>query len=125
MDKERDYCYGILGLQPGASAAEIKTAYRNLAKFYHPDRDKSPDAEIMYREIRTAYEKLLDWHLKGKTLVLNILLINHHTLNWLLGIILFLWFFSFFFSIILLFRSGRFLYELLQQFYMGQYWLFW
>ena len=67
MDKEYDYCYGILGLQPGASAAEIKAAYRNLTKFYHPDRDKSPDAEVMYREIRIAYEKLLDWHHNGKT----------------------------------------------------------
>ena len=67
MNEEIDYFYRILGLRPGASSAEIKSAYRNLAKFYHPDRDKSPDSEIMYREIRVAYEKLLNWDRSGKT----------------------------------------------------------
>ena len=59
MNEDRDYFYRILGLQQGASSSAIKAAYRRLVKFYHPDRDKSPDAEIMYREIRRAYEKLL------------------------------------------------------------------
>ena len=60
MIKERDYLYRILGLQPGASPVEIKSAYRNLVKLYHPDRDQSPDTGIMYKEIREAYEKLLN-----------------------------------------------------------------
>gem|GEM_PF-1457999 len=67
MDKERDYFYEILGLRPGASVSEVKAAYRKLTKFYHPDRDKSPDSEIMYREIRLAYEKLLNWDRSAKT----------------------------------------------------------
>ena len=66
MNEERDYFYRILGLRPGASQNEIKAAYRRLAKLYHPDYDQSPDTEVMYREIRKAYEKLLNWHLHNK-----------------------------------------------------------
>lgn len=60
MNKDRDYYNKILGLQPGATKAEIKTAYRKLVKLYHPDRDQSPDAQMMYREIRSAYDILLN-----------------------------------------------------------------
>jgi len=59
MQKEREYYYKILGLRPGAKPADIKAAYRKLVMIYHPDRDKSPDAVKMYKEIRRAYEALL------------------------------------------------------------------
>ena len=58
MNKNRDYYYKILGLRPGATPSEIKSAYRRLVKFYHPDRDQSADSETMYREIYTAYKTL-------------------------------------------------------------------
>ena len=65
MEISSEYYYRILGLKPGASLAEVKTAYRNLAKIYHPDKDPSPDSVAMYREIRTAYEKLMNWDNSG------------------------------------------------------------
>jgi len=61
MRRERKYYYGILGLSPGASNAEVKSAYRRLVKLYHPDKDPSPDSEVMYKEIRAAYDRLLKW----------------------------------------------------------------
>ena len=60
MKEERDLYY-TLGLEPGASSNEIKTAFRRLTKLYHPDRDHSLDAEVKYREIREAYKALLEW----------------------------------------------------------------
>jgi hypothetical protein len=59
---ERDSFYTTLGLQPGASPDEIKSAYRRLVKTYHPDNDKSLDAEVRYKEIRVAYKTLLNRH---------------------------------------------------------------
>ena len=59
MNKEHDFYYYILGLQAGASAAEIKSAFRRLVKLYHADHDKSLDAEVKYREIQMAYKMLL------------------------------------------------------------------
>ena len=64
MDEKRDY-YLTLELQPGASPAEIKAAYRRLAKLYHPGHDQSLDAEVKYRDIRVAYETLRDLYLVG------------------------------------------------------------
>ena len=52
--------YEILGIDKSASQAEIKTAYRKLAKQYHPDLNKSPDAEQKFKEISEAYEILSD-----------------------------------------------------------------
>ena len=66
MRVEHDY-FRVLGLESGASPVEIKTAYRRLAKLYHPDHDRSLDAEVKYKEIRIAYETLRDWHLAGGT----------------------------------------------------------
>ena len=60
MNKDLDYYYRILGLRAGASQADIKKAYRSLVKLYHPDRDQSYDAEVMYREIRKAYKELIE-----------------------------------------------------------------
>jgi len=59
MNKERDSYYYTLGIQPGASQVEIKSAFRHLVKLYHADHDKSLDAEMKYMEIQTAYKALL------------------------------------------------------------------
>ncbi len=59
MDK-RDY-YEVLGLQKGASDADIKKAYRKLAKQYHPDLNPdSPEAAEKFKEINEANEVLSD-----------------------------------------------------------------
>lgn len=55
----RDY-YGILGVDKNASDAEIKKAYRKLARKYHPDVNDTPEAEEQFREISIAQEVLLD-----------------------------------------------------------------
>ncbi len=57
--------YEILGLSPGASLTEIKQAYRRMAKQYHPDLNKSPDAQERFIEINEAYEFLLHLHTKA------------------------------------------------------------
>ena len=57
--KYKDY-YRILGLERGASAAEIKKAYRKLAHKYHPDISKESGAEEKFKEMAEAYETLND-----------------------------------------------------------------
>ncbi|MAM42046.1 MAG: molecular chaperone DnaJ [Thaumarchaeota archaeon] len=49
-----DY-YDILGVSKGATDQDIKKAYRKLAMKYHPDRNKSPNAEEKFKELSTAY----------------------------------------------------------------------
>ncbi len=56
---EKDY-YEILGVPRNATKEEIKRAYRRLALQYHPDRNKSPDAEEKFKEISEAYAVLID-----------------------------------------------------------------
>ena len=56
---KRDY-YEVLGVQKGASADEIKRAYRGLAKKYHPDINKEADAEEKFKEVQEAYDCLSD-----------------------------------------------------------------
>ncbi|HEX54643.1 MAG: molecular chaperone DnaJ [Candidatus Altiarchaeales archaeon] len=56
---KRDY-YEILGVDRDATPEEIKRAYRRLAKKYHPDVCKDPDAEEKFKEISEAYEVLID-----------------------------------------------------------------
>jgi len=52
--------YDILELNPSCSQSDIKTAYRSLAKKWHPDKNKSPEAETKFKEILSAYEILSD-----------------------------------------------------------------
>lgn len=56
---EKDY-YEILGVPRNATKEEIKRAYRKLALQYHPDRNKSPEAEEKFKEISEAYAVLSD-----------------------------------------------------------------
>lgn len=58
MDK-RDY-YEVLGVSKTASEEEIKKSYRTLAKKYHPDVSKEPNAESKFKEVQEAYEVLSD-----------------------------------------------------------------
>lgn len=59
MATKRDY-YEILGVDKKVSTTDIKSAYRKLAMQYHPDRNKSPDAEEKFKEISEAYAVLSD-----------------------------------------------------------------
>jgi curved DNA-binding protein len=52
--------YETLDVSESASADEIKKAYRKLARKYHPDINKSPEAEEKFKEINAAYEILSD-----------------------------------------------------------------
>ncbi|MBQ3475474.1 MAG: molecular chaperone DnaJ [Bacilli bacterium] len=56
---KRDY-YDVLGVSKSASDAEIKSAFRKLAKKYHPDLNKEPDAAEKFKEVQEAYEVLSD-----------------------------------------------------------------
>lgn len=55
----KDY-YDTLGVDPGAGDTEIKAAYRRLARKYHPDVSKEPDAEERFKAVNEAYEALRD-----------------------------------------------------------------
>lgn len=57
--KASDY-YATLKVSRNATLQEIKSSYRNLARKYHPDMNKSPEAEEKFKEISAAYEVLSD-----------------------------------------------------------------
>eukprot|EP00794_Sanderia_malayensis_P000182 gene182-795_t len=55
----KDY-YSVLNVPKSASNDEIKKAYRKLALKFHPDKNKSPEAEEKFKEVAEAYEALID-----------------------------------------------------------------
>jgi len=59
MPTKRDY-YEVLGVTKNAPLPEIKAAYRKLALEWHPDRNKSPNANEKFKEINEAYAVLSD-----------------------------------------------------------------
>lgn len=59
MATKRDY-YEVLGVSKAASDAEIKSAYRRLARKHHPDVDKTAGADVKFKEISEAYQVLSD-----------------------------------------------------------------
>ncbi|KAL1924597.1 uncharacterized protein VTP21DRAFT_4251 [Calcarisporiella thermophila] len=58
--------YDLLGVSPTADEAEIKKKYRALAIKYHPDKNKDPDAEEVFKRISEAYQVLSDPDLRHK-----------------------------------------------------------
>ena len=66
MAEKRDY-YEVLGLHKGCTDEEIKKAYRQLAKKYHPDLNPDDkDAEAKFKEVNEAYEVLSDKEKKAR-----------------------------------------------------------
>jgi len=59
MAEKRDY-YEVLGITKEATPDQIKSAYRTLAKKYHPDLNHAPDAAEKFKEVTEAYEVLSD-----------------------------------------------------------------
>ena len=59
MATKRDY-YEVLGVSRSATAEDVKNAFRSLARKYHPDVNKEPDAEEKFKEINEAYGVLSD-----------------------------------------------------------------
>ena len=58
-EAKRDY-YQVLGISRTADRDEIRSSYRKLARQYHPDVSKEPDAESKFKEINEAYQVLSD-----------------------------------------------------------------
>ena len=57
--------YTVLGVAKGATSADVKKAYRRLAKLYHPDQSKDPKAKDRFAEVGSAYEILGDEKKRG------------------------------------------------------------
>jgi len=65
--------YEILNLQKTATSDEIKQSYRNLAKMYHPDKNKNVGATEKFLQIKSAYDILIDNESRRKYDDMNIL----------------------------------------------------
>lgn len=63
--------YEVLGVSVNSSTAEIKSAYRKLARKYHPDINKAPDAMEKFKNITKAYETLSNTKLREQYNTLN------------------------------------------------------
>jgi molecular chaperone DnaJ len=59
MAEKRDY-YEVLGISKDATEADVKKAYRTLAKKFHPDVNKEAGADLKFKEVQEAYEILSD-----------------------------------------------------------------
>lgn len=59
MSEKREY-YEVLGVRRDATDEDIRRAFRRLARQYHPDVNKDPDAEARFKEVNEAYEVLSD-----------------------------------------------------------------
>src|SRR3989304_1131353 len=65
---KRDY-YEVLGIARGASADDVKRAYRRLAMQFHPDRvptEQKAEAEERFKDVSEAYEVLADEEKRGR-----------------------------------------------------------
>lgn len=59
--------YKILGIDRNASDDEVKKAYRQMAKKYHPDVNKEPGAEEKFKQIQNAYDQIMEARKRGDT----------------------------------------------------------
>jgi Ca-activated chloride channel family protein len=59
MDYSQDL-YAVLGVSPGASEEEIRQAYRQAARQFHPDANSAPGAAVLFKQLAAAYEILSD-----------------------------------------------------------------
>ena len=59
MSSKPDF-YDVLGVNRDASESQIRRAFRKLAREYHPDVSREPDAETKFKQINEAYEVLRD-----------------------------------------------------------------
>ena len=51
--------YSVLGLEPSAGIADVKAAYRQIAKACHPDRNSSPESTALFQQLNQAYHMLI------------------------------------------------------------------
>ena len=72
---KKDY-YEVLGVSKNATDAELKSAFRKLAKQYHPDLNKEAGAEEKFKEIQEAYAVLSDPKKENNTINLVMLLLK-------------------------------------------------